>query len=79
MITHKSTANTAPARSYFVDEAGDGTLFDGKGQVIVGQPGCSRYFILGVLDVPRPDDLGQALASLREKLLATPSGGEMTP
>ncbi|MBI2506445.1 MAG: hypothetical protein HYW07_24785 [Candidatus Latescibacteria bacterium] len=53
---------TTPVRCYFVDEAGDGTLFEGKGWVIVGQPGCSRYFILWVLDVPRPDDLGHALS-----------------
>ena len=72
MTSPQSIANTAPVRCYFVDEAGDGTLFDGKGKVIVGQPGCSRYFILGVLDVPRPDDLGQALIDLRQKLLADP-------
>jgi hypothetical protein len=31
---------------YFVDEAGDGTLFDRKGRIIVGMAGCSRFFIL---------------------------------
>ena len=32
-------------RYYFVDEAGDGNLFDAKGQAIIGTEGCSRYFI----------------------------------
>ncbi len=28
---------------YFVDEAGDPTLFNRKGQLIIGNEGCSRY------------------------------------
>lgn len=68
----KRNHKTTPLRYYFVDEAGDGTLFDRKGQVIVGQPGCSRYFMLGVLDVPRPLELSQALQDLRQRLLADP-------
>jgi hypothetical protein len=39
---------------YFVDEAGDGILFNAKGKVIIGQEGCSRYFMLGILEVPDP-------------------------
>ena len=45
-------------RCLFVDEAGDPTLFSGSGRAIVDTPGCSRFFILGGLEV---DD--QALAS----------------
>jgi hypothetical protein len=45
--------NRAPStRHYFVDEAGDGTLFNGKGQVLIGSEGCSRFFILGLVDIP---------------------------
>jgi hypothetical protein len=69
-MTTKGTPT--PARCYFVDEAGDSTLFDRKGQVIVGQEGCSRYFMLGVLDVPRPDELSQAMQDLRDRLVADP-------
>ena len=72
MTSTKGNSNTAPVRCYYVDEAGDGTLFNRKGQDIVGQQGCSRYFILGVLDVPHPDDLSRALLDLRGKLLADP-------
>ena len=59
-------------RHYFVDEAGDGTLFDRKGRVIIGTEGCSRYFILGLVDVPDPVSLQQDLDDLRARLLADP-------
>lgn len=72
MTPRSMGAASPPVRFYFVDEAGDGTLFDRKGQVIVGQPGCSRYFMLGLLDVPRPVQLGQALTDLRARLLTDP-------
>jgi hypothetical protein len=65
-------AATAPVRSYFVDEAGDGTLFDRKGRVIVGTPGCSRFFILGLVDIQNPDLVGRELEDLRSRLLADP-------
>jgi hypothetical protein len=62
-----------PARcSYFVDEAGDGTLFDPRGRVIIGTPGCSRYFILGLLEIPDPATLSSNLNSLRQRLMADP-------
>jgi len=59
-------------RNYFVDEAGDGTLFDGKGRVIVGSPGCSRFFLLGLVDIPDAISLGDEMAELRATLLADP-------
>ena len=63
-----------PARicHYFVDEAGDGTLFNKRKQVVVGREGCSRYFILGVLEVAQPKALHDALEALRAELLADP-------
>jgi hypothetical protein len=57
---------------YFVDEAGDPTLFNGKGRVLVGEPGCSRYFILGKLAVDDPAALAADMAALRRELLADP-------
>jgi hypothetical protein len=59
-------------RNYFVDEAGDGTIFSKRGKVIVGNPGCSRFFILGLVDIPDPDIIGCDLDSLRSQLLADP-------
>jgi hypothetical protein len=59
-------------RNYFVDEAGDATLFAEKGKVIIGSQGCSRYFLLGVLDLPDPNALKVELETLRTNLLADP-------
>lgn len=59
--------------SIFVDEAGDPTLFKGRrGQPLVGSPGCSRYFILGKLEVENPAELAGNLAELRAELLDDP-------
>ncbi len=57
---------------YFVDEAGDPTLFDGKGKVLIGSNGCSRYFILGLLQVDGPDSLTSELKAIQARLLADP-------
>lgn len=57
-------------RFYFVDEAGDPVLFGKNGRVIINSEGCSRFFILGVLDVDKPDDLSRELKELRQQLLA---------
>ncbi|MBM3127633.1 MAG: DUF3800 domain-containing protein [Chloroflexi bacterium] len=59
-------------RHYFVDEAGDGILFDRKGRVVIGAEGCSNYFILGVADIAHPDALSDDLAALRNSLIADP-------
>lgn len=55
-----------------MDEAGDPILFGSKGRVIVGKEGCSRFFILGLLDVPDPTPIRVALESLRAQLLEDP-------
>jgi len=59
-------------RHYFVDEAGDPTLFNSKGKVIIQSEGCSRFFMLGVLDVVEPESLIRNLEELRSDLLADP-------
>jgi len=68
----KEETGTQSARCYFVDEAGDGTLFNHQGHVIIGTKGCSRFFILGFVDVPHPNELGGELGKLRAGLLADP-------
>ena len=60
------------AKCCFVDEAGDAVLFNRRGKVIVGKPGCSRFFIVGCLDVADPDALAKDLDALRTRLLADP-------
>jgi hypothetical protein len=66
------TAPAATALDYFVDEAGDPTLFGARGRVLLGTEGCSRYFILGVLKVPHVAALSADLHNLRATLLADP-------
>lgn len=57
---------------YFVDEAGDPTLFDARGREMPGREGCSKFFMLGLLQVRNPAAITAELASLREALLADP-------
>ena len=57
---------------YFVDEAGDSTLFNKKGEVLLGTQGCSRYFMLGLLQVGNPETLAEEMNSLRNRLLSDP-------
>ena len=73
----KTLSTNLPAPSdrikyYFVDEAGDPTLFNRRKQIVVGQQGCSTFFILGLLDVAFPDSLGKELLELRMQMLADP-------
>lgn len=58
--------------NYYVDEAGDGTLFNKRGKVIIGTEGCSHYFIIGFLDIPNPQDLSLKIKALHDELLADP-------
>lgn len=63
------TFPTPPSiRYYFVDEAGDDALFDRKGHVITGQEGCSRFFILGFIDIPDTERINRSLSELRRKI-----------
>lgn len=61
-----------PTCHYYVDEAGDTTLFNARGRAIIGTEGCSRYFILGLLRVENPVLLDSKLSDLRENLLKDP-------
>ena len=59
-------------RHFFVDEAGDLTLFDKRGRIIVGQPGVSKTFMVGAAQIPDPDLADAVLKELRGELLADP-------
>jgi hypothetical protein len=67
-----ASSPSAAIKHYFVDEAGDGTLFDRRGRVIAGQPGCSSHFILGVLNVSDPAGLSARISDLHRQVLADP-------
>ena len=57
---------------FFVDEAGDLTLFDRKGQVIEGEAGVSRTFMLGIAESAAHEILAGQLEVLRNDLLNDP-------
>ncbi len=57
---------------YFVDEAGDPTLFAKGGKAVVATEGCSRFFIEGKLECRDVDALTADLNALRAEVLSDP-------
>ena len=66
-MTEKRAVN-----NFYVDEAGDLTLFNKKGHVIIGKQGISRVFMVGVAYLPDPQLAYQKLENLRAELIADP-------
>lgn len=59
-------------RHFFVDEAGDTTLFDREGRLLVGTEGVSRTFMVGICELSDPAAADARLAALRDALLKDP-------
>lgn len=57
---------------FFVDESGDPTFYDGKGNLIVGQPGCSPILILGLIETQAPETIRRAILALQEEIVHDP-------
>lgn len=57
---------------FFVDEAGDFSLFDRKGQVLVGREGVSKTIMVGFARLGDPAQAEKVLGDLRASLLADP-------
>ena len=49
---------------FFVDESGDPTFYDRKGNLIVGQGGCSPILVLGFVETQQPEPIRQAVLRL---------------
>lgn len=72
-VVGEPAPNALPAlHRYFVDEAGDLTVFDKHGHVIVGNEGVSRCFIVGAALIHDPEPLTAQLDALRDELLRDP-------
>jgi hypothetical protein len=54
--------------SYFVDETGDPVFYDHRGNLIVGQGGCSPILGLGFVECADPAPLRRALADLHARV-----------
>lgn len=65
----KASTTQSETQRLFVDEAGDPVLFNRKGEAIIETNGCSRFFIIGKLDVSDPAALTAALTDLRQELI----------
>ena len=57
---------------FFVDEAGDPTFFNRRGEFIVGREGCSKILVLGFIKTEKPKIIRQKIRLLREEILADP-------
>lgn len=64
-------------RRYFVDEAGDTTLFNRHGTPLVGRDGSSRYFIIGVAEVDDEPGLARKFSELRGDICSDPATKEL--
>lgn len=60
------------ATTYFVDEAGDTTLFGRYGKPLIHTEGVSKFFMVGRLEVGNLEALQTDLDALRAELLADP-------
>lgn len=64
---------TQPGQTYFfVDESGDPTFYDRKGNLIVGQEGCSSLLILGLVEIGDPVTIRQAILQLQSEIVSDP-------
>lgn len=59
---------TSQPYSYFVDEAGDPVFYDSRGNLIVGNEGCSKILIIGYIRTEDPSPIRNALSDLRNQI-----------
>lgn len=57
---------------FYVDEAGDLTLFGRRGKDVIGSEGVSKCFMVGMAHVLEPDRVGCEMEALRRELLDDP-------
>ncbi|MCA9306353.1 MAG: DUF3800 domain-containing protein [Phycisphaerales bacterium] len=63
---------TDHTRHFFVDEAGDLSLFNKRGAVLLGREGVSHTFAVGVTRLADPDAVSRSLDDLRQQLCLDP-------
>ncbi len=59
-------------RHFFVDEAGDLSLFNSRGAVLLGREGVSHTFAVGVARLTDPEAVTKSLEELRQQLCSDP-------
>lgn len=58
--------------SFFVDESGDPTFYDQRGNLIVATSGCSPIMILGFVELQEPDSARKKILELQKSIVANP-------
>lgn len=51
---------------FFVDESGDTTLYNRRGELVLDEGTCTPVFILGFIETREPERIRKTLAKLRE-------------
>lgn len=70
---NESMKKTKPGNTYFfVDESGDPTFYDRRGNLIVGQDGCSPLLILGMIEVNDPASMRNKINQLQSRIINDP-------
>ena len=64
--------NETKTKYYYVDESGDGILFNRKGEILIDKPDSMKHFLLGALDVENPFLLKTDFDKLRNDILNDP-------
>ncbi len=72
MNTPFTPSSVKPSHHYYVDESGDGVIFDSKGRLLIGTGKVQDHFILGMVEFTDLPGLKKELAELRAALLADP-------
>ncbi|MBI2410840.1 MAG: DUF3800 domain-containing protein [Candidatus Kerfeldbacteria bacterium] len=54
---------------FFVDEAGDSTFYNAKGEYIVGNEGCSKILLMGFIRTENPEQLRKAVLQLHDEII----------
>ncbi|MFQ5409674.1 MAG: DUF3800 domain-containing protein [Anaerolineales bacterium] len=57
---------------FFVDESGDPTFYDKRGNLIVGQEGCSPILLLGLIETQSPQPMREAVLDLQRQIVNDP-------
>lgn len=54
---------------FFIDESGDPTFYNKKGEIIIGQEGCSEILLLGFIKTRHPELIRKSLHDLQIEIL----------
>lgn len=57
---------------FFVDESGDPTFYDRRGNLIVGHKGCSPILILGFIETQNPQAIRREVLALQKEIVDDP-------